>query len=53
MTKTTLKTFTDEFARKRREVSQLQEDLGDMLDPLAVIEARVKSVGGNDIRVPK
>jgi hypothetical protein len=46
MTKTTLKTFTDEIARKRREVSRLQEDLGDMLDHLAVIEARVKSAGG-------
>jgi hypothetical protein len=46
MTKTALKTFTTAIARKRREVSRLQEDLGDMLDHLAVIEARVKSAGG-------
>ena len=46
MTKAALKTFTTEIARKRREVSRLQEDLGDMLDHLAVIEARAKSAGG-------
>jgi hypothetical protein len=46
MTKIALKNFTAEIARKRREVSRLQENLGDMLDHLAVIEARVKSVGG-------
>lgn len=46
MTKTALKNFTAEIARKRREVSRLQENLGDMLDHLAVIEARVKSAGG-------
>jgi len=46
MTKTALKTFTTEIARKRREVTRLQEDLADMLDHLAVIEARAKSVNG-------
>ena len=46
MTKTALKNFTAEIARKRREVSRLRENLGDMLDHLAVIEARVKSAGG-------
>jgi len=46
MTKTALKNFTAEIARKRREVSRLQENLGDMLDHLAVIEARAKSAGG-------
>ncbi len=45
MTKTALKTFTTQIARKRREVVRLQEDLGDMLDHLAVIEARAKSNG--------
>lgn len=44
--KTALKNFTTEIARKRREVTRLQEDLGDLLDHLAVIEARVKSVNG-------
>jgi hypothetical protein len=43
---TALKNFTIEIARKRREVTRLQEDLGDMLDHLAVIEARAKSAGG-------
>ncbi len=46
MTKTALKTFDAQIARKRREVVRLQEDLGDMLDHLAVIEARAKSAGG-------
>ena len=41
-----LKNFTTEIARKRREVTRLQEDLGDMLDHLAVIEARARSVNG-------
>ena len=45
MTKTALKTFDAQIARKRREVVRLQEDLGDMLDHLAVIEARAKSAG--------
>jgi len=45
MTKAALKNFTTEIARKRREVSRLQEDLSDMLDHLAVIEARAKSAG--------
>ena len=45
MTKTALKTFDAQIARKRREVVRLQEDLGNMLDHLAVIEARAKSVG--------
>lgn len=46
MTKAALKNFTTEIARKRREVTRLQEDLGDMLDHLAVIEARAKSANG-------
>jgi hypothetical protein len=46
MTEAALKNFTIEIARKRREVTRLQEDLGDMLDHLAVIEARAKSAGG-------
>jgi septal ring factor EnvC (AmiA/AmiB activator) len=46
MTKTALKNFTTEIARKRREVARLQEDLADMLDHLAVIEARAKSANG-------
>lgn len=46
MTKAALKNFTTEIARKRREVTCLQEDLGDMLDHLAVIEARAKSANG-------
>ncbi len=46
MTKAALKNFTAEIARKRREVSRLQETLADMLDHLAVIEARAKAAGG-------
>lgn len=46
MTKAALKNFTIEIARKRREVSRLQEDLSNMLDHLAVIEARAKSADG-------
>jgi hypothetical protein len=46
MTKAALKNFTTEIARKRREVMRLQEDRGDMLDHLAVIEARAKSANG-------
>lgn len=46
MTKAALKNFTTEIARKRREVTRLQEDLGDMLDHLAIIEARAKSADG-------
>ena len=45
MTKTALKNFTAEIVSKRREVTRLQEDLGDMLDHLAVIESRAKSAG--------
>ena len=45
MTKAALKNFATELARKRREVSRLQEDLRDMLDHLAIIEARAKSTG--------
>lgn len=45
-TKTALKNFTTEIARKRREVTRLQEDLGDMLDHLTVIEARAQSANG-------
>ena len=46
MTKAALKNVTSEIARKRREVTRLQEDLEDMLDHLAVMEARAKSAGG-------
>ena len=46
MTKAALKNFTAEIASKRREVTRLREDLGDMLDHLTVIEARTKSAGG-------
>ena len=46
MTKVALKNFTAEIASKRREVTRLGEDLGEMLDHLAVIEARTKSAGG-------
>lgn len=46
MTKTALKNFTIEIARKRQEVTRLQEDLGDMLDHIVVIEARAKSADG-------
>jgi hypothetical protein len=46
MTKAALKNFTTEIARKRREMSRLQEDLRNMLDHLAVIEARAKSLSG-------
>ena len=46
MTKTALKNFTTEIARKRREVTRLQEDLADLLDHLAVIEARAKDADG-------
>ena len=45
MTKVALKNFNDEIARKRKEVTRLQEDLADMLDHLAVLEARVQSAG--------
>jgi hypothetical protein len=40
------KKFTLEIARKRREVTRLREDLGDMLDHLTVMEARAKAAGG-------
>jgi hypothetical protein len=46
MTKTALKNFTIEIARKRREVTRLQEDLANLLDHLAVIEARARSANG-------
>ncbi len=46
MTKAALKNVTSEIARKRREVTRLQDDLEDMLDHLAVIEARAKSASG-------
>lgn len=45
MIKTALKNFTVQIVSKRREVTRLQEDLGDMQDHLAVIEARAKSAG--------
>ena len=46
MTKAALKNITTQIVRKRREVSRLQEELSNMLDHLAVIEARAKSAGG-------
>jgi len=46
MIKTSFKKFAVEIARKRREMTRLKEDLGDMLDHLAVIEARAKSANG-------
>ena len=46
MTKTALKNFITKTARKRRELTRLREDIEDLLDYLAVLEARAKSVGG-------
>jgi len=46
MIKTSFEKFAVEIARKRREMTRLQEELGDMLDHLAVIEARAKSANG-------
>ncbi|MEO6785953.1 MAG: hypothetical protein ABI318_07440 [Chthoniobacteraceae bacterium] len=46
MTKAALKNFTAQIAGKRREITRLREDFGDMLDHLAVIAARMKSAGG-------
>ena len=46
MIKTSFKKFAVEIARKRLEMTRLQEDLADMLDHLAVIEARAKSANG-------
>ena len=43
MTKT--QSFVREIREKRRVISQLQEDLNDMLDHLAVVEARAKNAG--------
>ena len=43
MTKT--QSFVRELRQKRREISRLQEDLTDMLDHLAVVEARAKNAG--------
>ena len=43
MTKT--QSFVREIRQKRREISQLQEDLNNMLDHLAVVEARAKNAG--------
>jgi hypothetical protein len=46
MTKTALKNFTTKIARRRRELTRLQDDIEDLLDYLAVLEARAKSAGG-------
>jgi dihydroneopterin aldolase len=46
MTKAALKNFTTEIARRRRELTRLREDIEDLLDYLAVLEAREKSVNG-------
>ncbi len=43
MTKT--QSFVRELREKRREISRLQDDLNDMLDHLAVVEARAKNAG--------
>lgn len=43
MTKT--QNFVRVIRQKRREISRLQEDLTDILDHLAVVEARAKNVG--------
>jgi len=42
---TKIQLLTRDIHRKRREISGLQEDLTDMLDHLAVIEARAKNAG--------
>jgi hypothetical protein len=46
MTKAALKSITAQIASKRRAVTRLKEDLGDLLDHLTVLEARAKSLGG-------
>jgi len=43
MTKT--QSFVREIRQKRRVISRLQEDLTDMLDHLAIVEARAKNAG--------
>ena len=43
MTKT--QSFVRELRQKRREISRLQEDLTNMLDHLAVVEARAQNAG--------
>ena len=43
MTKT--QSFVRVIRQKRREISRLQEDLTDILDHLAVVEARAKNAG--------
>lgn len=43
MTKVQL--LTRDIRRKRKEVSSLQEDLTDLQDHLAVLEARAKNMG--------
>jgi hypothetical protein len=43
MTKTQL--FARDLRHKRREISQLQGDLADMQDHVAVLEARAKNTG--------
>lgn len=43
MTKAAPQTFSAEIARKRRELTRLQQKLGDLLDHLTVIEAREKA----------
>ena len=43
MTKVQL--ISRDIRRKRRQITSLQEDLTDMLDHLAVLEARAKNAG--------
>ena len=43
MTKT--QSFVREIRRKRQEITRLQSDLNDLLDHLAVVEARAKNAG--------
>jgi hypothetical protein len=42
---TKIQQFTRDLRSKRREISKLQGDLSDMLDHVAVLEARAKNSG--------
>jgi hypothetical protein len=42
---TKIQQFTRNLRSKRREISKLQGDLADMLDHVAVLEARTKNSG--------
>jgi hypothetical protein len=45
MSNTTLKNITTDIRHKRKEIDRLREELDDMTDHLAVIEARAKNAG--------